>query len=84
MKPIQFPEANRVLRRPEGMTEDECGDLHTHTDGQYSLSCWKMTWRERLSAFFFGNVWLWVMSGSTQPPVALEAKKTVFKKVSNE
>jgi len=84
LEPIKFPEANKVLRRPEGMTEEQCGDLHTHTDGQYSLSCWQMTWRERLSALLFGKVWLWVMSGYTQPPVSLEVTKTVFKKVSHE
>jgi hypothetical protein len=84
MEPIQFPEANKVLRRPEGMTEKECGDLHVHNDGHYSLSCWNMTLKERLSALFFGKAWLWVMSGHTQPPVALEVTKTVFKKVSHE
>jgi len=84
MEPIKFPEANKVLNKPQNMTDEECGALHVHNDGVYNLSCWKPSFKERLSILFFGKVWLWVMSGSTQPPVALEARKTVFMKVNNE
>lgn len=84
MEPIKFPEANKVLHKPQNMTDEECGALYVHNDGVYNLSCWKPTFKERLSILFFGKVWLFVMSGSTQPPVALEGKKTVFMKVNNE
>jgi hypothetical protein len=40
-----------------------------------------MTWKERLSALFFGKVWLSVHSGHTQPPVWLMAEKEIFKQV---
>jgi hypothetical protein len=84
MKPIQFPEANATLAKPPGMTDEECGPLPVFNDGQQSISCWKMTWRERLSALVFGKVWLYVISGHTQPPVALEARKTIFVKIKEE
>ncbi len=84
MKPIEFPEANKTLVKPQGMTDEECGPLPVFNDGQQSISCWKMTWRERLAALFFGRVWLFVYFGETQPPVQLEAMETVFKKVKNE
>lgn len=38
------------------------------------ISCWGMTWRERIAAFLTGRVWLQVM-GSTQPPVFLTGEK---------
>ena len=80
MKPTQFPESTKTLQRPDGMTEQECGPLPVYNDGTQSVSCWQMTWRERFSALFFGRVWLTVVFGYTQPPVALDAKKTIFEK----
>lgn len=78
MEPIQFPQSNKVLARPQGMTDEECSPLPVFNDGTQSISCWKMTWRERIAALFFGKVWLFVVYGPTQPPVLLLAKKTVF------
>ena len=74
MKPIKFKEANRTL------VGYKCKNLPTFTDGRQSLSLWKMTFRERLSALIFGKVWLSVLSGKTQPPVWIDACKTVFEK----
>lgn len=79
MEPTKFEESNAVLARPEGMSEEECGDLHVYSDPQFNISCWRPTWRERFSILFFGKVWLWVYG--KHPPVALEARKTVFQKV---
>lgn len=78
MEPIKFPEANQHLQKPEGMTDEECGPLPVYNDGRQSISCWKLSLRERLYALLFGRVWLYVMFGHTQPPVALEATRTVF------
>ena len=71
MTPADFPQANRTLTKPEGMTDSECGPLPTYTDGATCISCWRLTWRERLAALFSGRVWLGVLSGQTQPPVWL-------------
>lgn len=78
MEPVDFAEATRTLLKPSGMTDEECGLLRVWTDGQMCVSLWRPSWRERLSALLFGRVWLFVMSGQTQPPVAIEATRTVF------
>lgn len=78
MRPIKFPQVNRNLLKPEGMTDEECGTLPVYNDGTTSISLWKMTWKERISALIFGRIWLYVVSGATQPPVALEATKDLF------
>ncbi len=80
MAPIKFKEANKDLIKPENMRADECGSLPVYTDGRECVSCWKLTWKERLSALLFGRVWLCVLSGHTQPPVWLACTKTIFKK----
>jgi len=78
MNPIEFKEANKQLLKPHNMTDEECGPLHVWTNGKECMSCWRPTLRERLSILFFGKVWLSVLSGKTQPPVALWAAKQGF------
>jgi hypothetical protein len=78
MKPIPFKEANLVLTAPpeaNGAVNAGCVSkiepLHVFTNNEACISCWQPTWRERLSILFKGRVWLMVLSGRTQPPVAL-------------
>ena len=78
MEPKSFEQANRNLLKPEGMTDEECSSLPVFTDGKVCISLWQLTWGERLKALFFGKVWLFVHSGSTQPPVALMVEKEIF------
>jgi hypothetical protein len=80
MKPTNFKESNRTLTRPDALTDLECGDLHVWTDGKQCISCWKPTFRQKMSILFFGRIWLSIWSGKTQPPVWIDATKTVFKK----
>jgi hypothetical protein len=80
MKPIVFTQVNRTLTRPQNMTDDECGPIQVYSDGQQCVSCWRPTFRERLSVLLFGKVWLFVWSGETQPPVALAGVRSPFKK----
>lgn len=82
MMPIAFAQRTKTLAKPPSMTDEECGSLDVFEDHQSHalISCWRMTWRERLSALFFGRVWLWVMSGTvTQPPVSLQVSRNIFK-----
>jgi hypothetical protein len=82
MKPYKFRQATKCLTKPSDMTDSECVELWVYQDTGLAstLSCWKLTWRERLSAMLFGRVWLWVRSGgATQPPVALQAKRGLWK-----
>ena len=74
MRPVKFAEENKVFKGPEG------GDiipLPVYQDTKEIMSCWKMSWKERLSAIIFGKVWLSVM-GQAQPPVYLLAMDSFF------
>ena len=79
MIPVPFKEQTKVLEMPPGMTDEECSPLSVFCDGRQCISLWRPSWRERLSILLFGRVWLYVLSGNTQPPVALEAARTVFR-----
>lgn len=85
MNPTSFKYQNRELQPPVGFDPDQSNatdtitSLPVYTDGEQCISLWQMNWRERVSALLFGRVWLQVLSGRTQPPVALTAAKTIFK-----
>ncbi len=72
MKPVNFPERNMTLHKPENMTDEECQPLEIYTDGKKCISKWKLSFKERIQVLFKGHVWLWIFSGHTQPPVSLE------------
>ena len=78
MKPIRFTQVNSVLRAPADMTAEECGSLSVCTDGIVCWSCWKASWRERLSMLVFGKLWVCVYSGKTQPPITTIIMKDIF------
>ena len=83
MKPTKFDEANKNLTGSrEGYSEqvEAVDPLPIFTNGEQCISLWKMSWRERFSALFFGKVWLAVLSGESQPPVALFATKVYFER----
>lgn len=58
---------------PENVTGIDL--LYVWTDGEQCVSCWKMSWRERLSALLVGHVWLNVLGGQTQSPVYLQVSR---------
>lgn len=80
MKPFKFEEANKQLLKPDSMTDEECKPLWVYSDGVECISCWKMSFKERLAALLWGKVWLAVYTGYTQPPVWVGCCKTVFVK----
>ena len=78
MNPALFDQANRTFTKPvDWPLESQCGDLRAFQDDRQIISLWEPSLRERLSVLIFGRVWLRIVS-QTQPPVAVEAKRTVF------
>ena len=80
MEPIIFNDTNQVFKRHAFrpltlIGKKEIKDLPAYTDGQFCVSYWQMSLRERLSALLFGRVWLSVFSGNTQPPVSLSVQR---------
>lgn len=74
MIPTDFPERNRVLEKPKGMTDEECFDLEIFTDGNECISCWKLNKEELEEVNRTGKIWLRIVSGYTQPPVSLQTE----------
>lgn len=77
MKPSNFPEANATLGggpAPKYGTEDPVIDLPVHKDGHQIISCWELSWRDRLRVLVTGRVWLHVLARETHAPVKITAE----------
>jgi hypothetical protein len=83
MEPVKFKQSNKTLqpsryKKPLSAEVEAIDPLPIYTNGEQCVSLWKMTPRERLSALFFGKVWLQVLSGETQPPVCIRVRRSFF------
>lgn len=54
MRPMRFPEANRVFAKDQ----PEYRPLPAWSDGTETVSLWRFTWRERLAVLLGADVWL--------------------------
>jgi len=76
MKPVAFKESDAVLLRPKDMTDDECAPLPIfRARGMMEgvlISCWKPSLKDIVRIILHRKIWVWVRSGTTQPPIALE------------
>lgn len=82
MKPTLFPEVNTVLSPPDqtySKNVSGVGPLPIWSDGEQCVSCWKLSLRDRLSVLIFGKIWAAILSGYTQPPIALSVERKYFR-----
>lgn len=54
MKPISFPEQNKTWAKDQ----QPYLPLPAYSDTVNTVSCWKLSWRERLKLLFTGKLWL--------------------------
>ncbi len=80
MTPKKFKEATVELKKPDSMTDDECGSLWIYRQNGTCISLWTTSFWERLKFLFHGNIWIGVLSGNTQPPIWLDSTQSVFEK----
>lgn len=75
MKPIEFKQANKHLRKPSDMTAEQCKPLVILNVDNLCISLWKASIIERVRFLLIGKLWLIVRSGNTQPPVKITIDK---------
>ena len=65
MKPIYFPEQTHLIAEHQ----DEYQTLPAYIGEDQTISCWKLSLRERLKVLFTGKMWLLQLSfgGPLQP-----------------
>ena len=87
MKPVGFRGVTKtLLPSSKGYSAANVASvisLPVWTDGEQCVSCWRMSWWERLMALLFGRVWVSVLSGSTQPPICAVVMREYLKEVKS-
>jgi hypothetical protein len=85
MTPSHFKEANGMLGGGPASTYgtgDDVVDLPVHrADGQI-ISCWRLSWFDRVRVLVTGRVWLHVLARTTHSPVKLATEFPVELKES--
>jgi len=75
VKPVPFRQSNGTLAGGPASAfgaDLDVVDLPVYRDGKEIISCWRPSWRERLSILLRGRVWLLVVTPTTHPPVFLD------------
>lgn len=77
MKPTTFAEANGTLTGGPAYrygTDLDVADLRVYRDGTEIISCWELSFWDRVRCAIFGKVWLRVCASGTHPPVLLQSE----------
>ena len=74
MKAINFFGANSKLLAGD---IPDCDDLPVCKTGTEIISKWRMSWRERMSALFFGVAFVSVLTRGASPPIVAWVKRTL-------
>ena len=69
MSPIEFKQQNIVFTAPAGM-EDKVEQLPAFRGEGQVISCWHLSFWDRLKLLFTGRLWFSVI-GNAQPPLWL-------------
>lgn len=76
MKPVKFPESNVVFAEEQ----PEYGDMpafRSEEQGGHVISCWKLSFGERLRVLFTGKMWMSLMMfGQPLTPSIITTKKS--------
>jgi hypothetical protein len=83
MLPVSFPQANFVYKKPEGWTDEQCGDLSVwkgnvalddHGNSAHTIiSCWQPS-KEDIEAINQGKPIFLYVTALGQPPVSLSTE----------
>jgi hypothetical protein len=79
MKPIKFEQQNITYKKPESMTDEQCGSLPACKHENGIVSCWGMSVKERIKVLFTGRIWFDIVSHA-QPPIWLGVDSPFMRK----
>ena len=69
MKPVEFKERNTTLHGAGTVKE-----LPTYKGNDQIISCWQLTFFEKIKLIFTGKIWF-IMRGYIHPPICLTVLK---------
>jgi hypothetical protein len=81
MKPITFPEQNHVIAKDQPEYKPLPAHIAHNQQGEI-VTCWKLSFRERIRLLFFGRLWLsvWTFNRPLQPVFLTPDKWSIFQR----
>jgi hypothetical protein len=76
IRPHKFRGHTQILEVPPHIKQARI--VPAWTDGESVVSCWKISLWDRVKLLFHGNIWLWMQTGKSMPPVFIECEKEIF------
>lgn len=70
MKPVKFNGVNLTYKKPDNMTDKECGSLPVNQKDGVIVSCWELSEEDIENLIRTKIIWLGVHT-NVQPPVYL-------------
>lgn len=68
-KIAHFRQSNLIMRGWEASEKGpKVHDLPVYRDKHQYISCWRLTWWERIEALVTGRIWIYVL-GQAHPPI---------------
>jgi len=90
MIPVTFPQQNRIYKKPEGWTDEQCSDLAVWegeapiddqgTTSHTIISCWQPN-KEDIKAINEGKPIFMLISGHSQPPIAIQTENPFINEI---
>lgn len=77
MKPIKFKESNATLMPVKGTDQ---GKLPICKTDKGWISCWRLSFFDRIRAVIFGHIWIYTY-GKFQYPVSMSCERNLFTRV---
>ncbi|MPR36602.1 hypothetical protein [Salmonirosea aquatica] len=81
MKPVEFPEQNQIIAKDQPEYKPLPAHIAQNPQGEI-ITCWKLSFRERLSLLFSGRLWLsvWTFHRPLQPLFLTTDKWSIFQR----
>ncbi len=72
MEPVNFPESNHIFKKPDGLTEEQCGSVHAllgidQKGVPVTITCWKLSRDEIDTIIETGIIWSYHWGHALQP-----------------
>jgi hypothetical protein len=74
VKPVDFPEANGTLYGGD-LWPYPVMDIPVWRTPTEIVSCWQMSFADRLRSLIFGRVWFRCLTTTSHPPILLETSR---------
>lgn len=84
MRPTTFPEQNCIIAKDQPQYLPLPAFVDKNTEQGIVVSCWKLTWKERIKCLLFGKIYLQILTFNHPLQPQLPSVDSPFIKIKND